>query len=390
MGAMTARPIGSKSMVSIIVPLYNAERYARRVLPEICGQSHEHLEILLIDDGSSDETGQICKALAGQDARVRYIFQENAGVGAARNRGLEAATSPFVMFVDADDELDIDFVERLLPPLEEQGVSMSVADIENINAEGGARSLSLIRLPYGVTDVATDPGVISKVRTFCWGKIYRKSLWEENGIKFPEGELYRTMPGFEDVCCLPLLAAKAGKIAHVGGTHYHYYRGHEGGLMHSAKLHYFLNAQRELLRRFAKAGMAVEFHAPLRRFIIGQLVSANRWQLAAEEVEELWDFLIEYFPELAYLRGKPIYVPSGWQRDVMKHVLFDRQSVVDSPQQGVMDFSSQVQALELASEYENFCYDMADRLINSLPHIGETMKEEKFHETATGYGHYRN
>lgn len=375
MGTVLVPPQRPEARVSVIVPLYNAERYARRVLSEICAQSYERLEIILIDDGSTDGTGKICSALARQDARVRYIFQENAGVGAARNRGLETATAPFVMFVDADDEVDLDFVERLLPPLEEQGVSMSVADIENINA-GGAHSFSLIRIPYGVTDTETDPGIICKVRTFCWGKIYRKSLWEENGIRFPEGELYRSMPGFEDVCCLPLLAARAGKIAHVEGTHYHYYRGHEGGLMHSAKFRFFLNAQRELLHRFAMAGLAMKFHTSLRQFIIGQLVSANRWQLTAEEVEELWDFLVEHFPELAFLRGKSIYVPPGWQRDVLQHIFFDRRSLVDKPQQGSMDFSCHGLARELASGYETFCYDMADRVIDNLPHIGEAIKGE--------------
>lgn len=389
MGTVPVPSQRSEARVSVIVPLYNAEKYARRILSEICMQSYKRLEIILIDDGSTDGTRKICTSLAGQDARVRYIFQENAGVGAARNRGLEVATANFVMFVDADDELDPDFVERLLFPLEKQDVSMSVADIENINAEGGVRSLSLIRLPYGVIDTAADPGIISKVRTFCWGKIYRKSLWEENGIRFPEGELYRTMPGFEDVCCLPLLAARAGKIAHVGGTHYHYYRGHEGGLMHSAKFGFFLNAQRELLRRFAKAGLAAEFHGSLRQFIIGQLVSANRWQLTAEEVEELWDFLLEYFPELAFLRGKSIYVPLGWQRDVLRHVFFDKCVMTDKPQQGSMDFSIQGFAQGLASEYETFCYDMADRMIDNLPDIGEVIRR-KMYETAQGYGYHRD
>ncbi len=356
-------------MVSVIVPLYNAERYAQRVLAEICAQTYVHLEIILIDDGSTDSTRSICEDVVRRDARVRYIRQENAGVGAARNRGLEAASSPFVMFVDADDELDLNFVECLLSPLTDQGVDISVADIENISSDGGKRSLSYIRIPYGVNDTVKDLSIISKIRTFCWGKIYRKSLWEKNGIRFPEGALYKTMPGFEDVCCLPLLAAKAEKIAHIGGVHYHYYRGHEGGLMHGAKFRYFLNAQRELLHRFISAGLDIQFHVALRQFIIGQFVSANRWKLTAEEIDELWGVLEEYFPELIFWRGKNIYVPAGWQQDVLKHVFFDRRMIVDKPQPECVNISLSEMIQNLNSEYETFCYDMADKIINNLPDI---------------------
>lgn len=356
--------------VSIIVPLYNAERYAQRVLSEICGQSYEHLEILLIDDGSSDGTGHICAAWAKKDARVRYICQENAGVGAARNRGLEEAMAPLVMFVDADDEIDYDFVERLVQPLVETDADMSVADIDNIYSSG-VHSLSVVRLPYGVTETECDSNIISKIRTFCWGKIYRRSLWDENSIRFPEGKLYSTMPGFEDVCCLPLLAARARRIVHVGGTYYHYYRGHEGSLMHEAKFRYFLNSQYELLHRFDVAGLSDKFHPALRKFVLGQLVSGNRWKLQTEEIAAMWELVEEYFPELVWLRGKTVYAPQGLAYDVLSHVFFDKTqlSAKAIPSQVKVPLPEQVEDYE---HYENYCYDLADRIIDMLPLLKQT------------------
>ena len=353
--------------VSIIIPLYNAEKYARRTIDELLCQTHAKFELIIINDGSTDGTDELCREYAARDSRIKYISQENAGVGAVRNRGIHEATADFLMFMDADDEIDADFVEKLLYPVAVQGADLAVADIDNVYTETGAHRLSEIRLPYGVIEAETDLNVISKIRTFCWGKIYRKSLWTDNNIYFPEGELYRTLPGFEDICCLPLLAARAKKIAHVGGTFYHYYRGHEGGLMHGASLQFFLNSLYELINRFQKAGLFIKYHAALRKFILGQLVSANRWILTAEDKEDMWKLIAAYFPELMPLQGNNIYSEAGIIHDVLKHIIFDRDTLKD--EETALELMPEDYFQELISAYEGFCFDMADKLIDALPEI---------------------
>lgn len=100
-------------LISIIIPLYNAENYVDKILPCILGQTYTALEILLVNDGSTDGTLSKCQQYQRQDARIRVLSQENGGVSAARNRGLAEAKGEYISFVDADDYLKPDFIETL-------------------------------------------------------------------------------------------------------------------------------------------------------------------------------------------------------------------------------------------------------------------------------------
>ena len=101
-------------MVSIIVPVYNIKEYLPRCVDSLVGQSFEDLEILLVDDGSTDSSGVLCDALAGADSRIRVIHKENGGLSDARNAGLDAAAGDWILFVDGDDYLVPFAVERLM------------------------------------------------------------------------------------------------------------------------------------------------------------------------------------------------------------------------------------------------------------------------------------
>ena len=99
--------------ISIIVPVYNAEKYIDKALRSICGQTYSNLEILLIDDGSTDGSLTRCKAWCKKDQRIRVYYQENAGASAARNRGIELATGKYLMFIDGDDWIEKNMLEVL-------------------------------------------------------------------------------------------------------------------------------------------------------------------------------------------------------------------------------------------------------------------------------------
>lgn len=102
------------SKVSIIVPIYNTAKYLKRCLDSILNQTHQNLEIILVDDGSPDDAGKIADTYAKKDSRVKVIHQKNAGQSAARNHGLEIATGDFISFVDSDDEIKPNFITSLL------------------------------------------------------------------------------------------------------------------------------------------------------------------------------------------------------------------------------------------------------------------------------------
>lgn len=112
-----------KPLVSVIIPVYNTERYLRGCLDSVCAQTYRELEILLVDDGSPDDSGAICDEYAARDARIRVLHQKNSGVCAARNAGLQMATGNYVCFVDSDDRLAENAVADLVSAAQRYGVS---------------------------------------------------------------------------------------------------------------------------------------------------------------------------------------------------------------------------------------------------------------------------
>ncbi len=111
-------------LVSIIIPIYNLENYIEYCLNSVVNQTYKELEILCIDDGSTDKSAEIIKRFAASDSRIKYFYQDNAGVSAARNKGLDEATGEYVMFVDGDDYLHLRTIERFISEAE-----LSFADI---------------------------------------------------------------------------------------------------------------------------------------------------------------------------------------------------------------------------------------------------------------------
>ena len=101
-------------MISVIIPIYNAAQYLPQVLHNLKEQSERELEILLMDDGSTDGSAEICKSAEQEDVRMHYFYQENAGVSAARNRALSLASGEYIAFLDADDAIDTNYFEEFL------------------------------------------------------------------------------------------------------------------------------------------------------------------------------------------------------------------------------------------------------------------------------------
>ncbi len=114
--------------VSIIIPVYNLEKYIENCLNSIVNQTYENLEIICVDDGSADKSAEKIKAIVEKDSRVKYFYRENAGVSAARNLGLEKVTGDYVMFVDGDDYMHLQTVELLLNEIEKYGCDMVCAE----------------------------------------------------------------------------------------------------------------------------------------------------------------------------------------------------------------------------------------------------------------------
>lgn len=197
-------------LVSIIVPVYNAENYLRYCVDSILQQSYTNLEVILVDDGAKDSSPQICDEFAAQDNRVAVIHQENGGIAKAQNTGLDAAHGEYIAFADNDDILDRHNIEYLLHALQNTGADMSkarwrqfgVSQLDEVAQEAatGAETPSKITVfehPLAAYQtvfckslriIGDKLGRSTEARYFNeanWCRLYKRELWD--GIRFPEG-----------------------------------------------------------------------------------------------------------------------------------------------------------------------------------------------------------
>ncbi len=129
-------PEGKEPEISVIVPIYQTERYLDRCIESIVNQTYSNLEIILVDDGSPDRCPQMCDEWAKKDSRIRVVHKQNAGLGMARNSGIEAATGEYICFFDSDDYVALDTIEKAYRLAEAEQSDVIVFGLNNVNAQG--------------------------------------------------------------------------------------------------------------------------------------------------------------------------------------------------------------------------------------------------------------
>lgn len=163
--------------ISVIVPVYNVENYLSACLDSILSQTYQDFEIILIDDGSKDASGQICDAYAGKDPRIQVVHQENGGVSRARNRGLELATGELISFIDSDDTLEPDMYELLVRVMREHNADISHCGYKHIVGEEIRLVHDTKRVIPQHTQGALDCFVDGRMfGGGLWNKLYRREL----------------------------------------------------------------------------------------------------------------------------------------------------------------------------------------------------------------------
>lgn len=172
--------------ISVIVPVYKAEKYIEACTAAILEQTESDLELLLVDDGSPDESGAICDKLAQTDARIRVIHKPNGGASSARNRGLDAATGKYVMFCDSDDRPHADWCKELLAAMEAGGADLCVCGFSCVK-DGKTVRQSVIASNDG-KPVDTDLWTLFEIRQLNtpWNKIFLRSVLEAHHLRFDE------------------------------------------------------------------------------------------------------------------------------------------------------------------------------------------------------------
>lgn len=172
-------------MVSIILPVYNGEAHLEQCIRSILAQTIEDIQLILINDGSVDGTAGICDRYAAEDRRVMVIHQENAGVSAARNAGLQAATGEYIGFVDADDYIAPDMYEQVLNQLGDHDIVMWDAVTVWPDGKTQADTIDLLKTDSSLQKKDWSPDLLRYMAGAVWRCLYRRELLED--IRFPVG-----------------------------------------------------------------------------------------------------------------------------------------------------------------------------------------------------------
>lgn len=184
--------------VTVIVPVYNAMEYIDRCLDSVVNQTYSKLQIILVDDGSTDDSGQLCDTWAQKDNRIQVIHKENAGAGMARNTGLEYVTGDYVLFVDSDDYIAPDTVRKCVDSIIEHGSDTVVFGYNFASDKGDIvpENINAGKLCYDKDGVQSEllPSFFTLSKGFevsVWGKLFSAEIIRDNALRFlSEREMY--------------------------------------------------------------------------------------------------------------------------------------------------------------------------------------------------------
>ena len=197
----------NRGSVSVIIPVYQVARYLVEALDSVVRQTYTNLEIILIDDGSTDGSGEICDRYAATDHRIRVVHQENKGLSAARNAGLDLMNGDAVAFLDSDEAYDPEYIETAANAMIREQADLVVCGFSSHKTTGRMTRKNRIGngccFEQGVYDRkgALNALIDGKIKNVVWNKLYRKELF--NGIRYPDGHVYEdidTTHRLLDVC----------------------------------------------------------------------------------------------------------------------------------------------------------------------------------------------
>ena len=204
-------------MLTVIIPVYNVAAFLPRCLDSLVGQTYRHLEIICVNDGSTDGSAAVLDEYAAKEARIKVIHQENAGVSFARNRGLDVATGEYVAYVDADDWLESEAYEKAMAVFSADVDMVCFGGVVDgdVSDEVKAEIQEYCRLKYSGKQIASAG--IPATDVYVWNKVFRKSLLERWSICFPVG-----IACGEDAAFYFCYATVAGMAYYLPDFFYHY------------------------------------------------------------------------------------------------------------------------------------------------------------------------
>lgn len=311
--------------VSIIIPIYNTEKYLKKCLDSVIHQTYKNLEIILVNDGSTDGSGKVCSEYALKDDRIKLIHTENRGPSHARNKGLETATGEYIGFIDSDDYTDLKMFDVLLSKQKEYD-----ADIVCCNVVLVDNKLNYLKpkIPNGVVekDLSVSLGVFElSFGTFLCNKLFKKHLF--NSFKLKEGYFY------EDYEATTRLLIVSKKTVYIDTNLYFYSRLNPNSTTNQFNLKLQTDAfeiAKEVYLLCKKEKLKKSTYLSLIRFLnssIGLLRILYFYKLEEEQLERIKELKISFVKHLKTfllsqisLKGKILITIFLINPNILKHL----------------------------------------------------------------------
>ena len=264
--------------ISVIVSIFNVQDYVEKSIQSICSQTYQNLEILLVDDGSTDNSGNLCDKYAKGDTRIKVIHKKNSGLSGARNEGIKYATGEYIAFVDGDDWIDADMYEGMLRAIQTYDADIAICNYKEISRNGVQDSSDdKITVFEGreLLKAFIEEDEIYQIQNAAWNKLYKRSLMGD--LRFPEGKL------FEDIVYTTKLLAGSKRAVYVNRAYYNYIFDRSDSIMNSKKVGRLLTDQ---VPAYKEKGEFLLSIGEKELFLIHQFFFYKRMLLHYKEAKE--------------------------------------------------------------------------------------------------------
>lgn len=296
--------------ISIIVPVYNVENYLEKCIDSILSQSYKNIELILINDGSLDKSGEICDRYKSDN--VKIIHKKNTGLSETRNLGIKASTGEYLMFVDSDDWIVEDCISEIVNLIKENS-NIDIIVGRMINYYESSREYKVDNYNFYDMNIKTGKQTIKYLFDDLYGQlwqacrcIYKKSLFLDNNIYFKSGIIS------EDLECIPKIYIKANNVAFYNKPFYVYRRVRNGSITTNTSKKNFIDTFR-VVKKWIEILDNQEFDFELKKSFymqLGETISSyydNINLLKKEDKEEVLQILKEIYILMKYTRKKYTY-----------------------------------------------------------------------------------
>ena len=296
--------------VSVVVPIYNVEKYLERCLMSLVNQTFSDIEIILVDDGSADNSYEIAKKFANKDKRIKLYRQTNKGLSGARNTGLKYVTSDYLMFLDSDDYFANNIIELCYEKITLEDSDIAIFSFDKIDENN-----QLIERVEAKRDntikICDDKKILTDIENCVWDKIYRTELFKD--ILFPEGYFY------EDFGTTFRLFARASKVSFVDSVGLYYLNERKGSITKTfdKRIYSIFNMCDLIVDYYDKLKLYVEYKNEIDILICREVIecikkaifeSKNNKILRDKFINDAYDYLGKKCNKIIYNKGQKPYI----------------------------------------------------------------------------------